>query len=222
MYSVLRNYLRRNADQNIENSISQRLREERFRFFTEYCSEFEAPVKIIDLGGSDYYWKSLKEKLNDRFKITVLNIEKQDVPNDINFILHDVRDLSFIKDSEFDIVYSNSLIEHINKDVELKKLADEIRRIGKKYFIQTPNYYFPFEPHFLFPFFQFLPESIKVNLAMKQSLGWYEKQTDIEKAREIVNSVRLLSKKELRKLFPGCKIYKEKYLFMNKSFILYN
>ena len=222
MYSKIRLYLLKNADQNNENSVSRIHREKRHRLFLNFCSEFESPVKVIDLGGSDYYWKNLPGAEIERFRITIVNKDDQSEGLNINFIKHDVRDLSFIKDKEFDIVFSNSLIEHISNDEELKKLADEIRRIGKKYFIQTPNYYFPVEPHFLFPFFQFLPENIKVNLAMKHSLGWFEKQTDIDKAKEIVNSVRLLKEKELRVLFPGCKIYKEKYFLLNKSFIVFN
>ncbi|MCY7360774.1 MAG: class I SAM-dependent methyltransferase, partial [Ignavibacteria bacterium] len=182
------------------------------------------PLKILDLGGSDYYWQSLNFTDNENYKIEILNIENQNTENfkNISFLKKDVRDLSFIEDKEYDLIYSNSLIEHLNNFDEQKKLAKEIQRTGKKYFIQTPNYYFPVEPHFLFPFFQFLSVDMKTKLISNFNLGWFEKQTDIVKARELANSIKLLKEKELKEIFPGCKIYKEKYFSLNKSFIAYN
>ena len=137
------------------------------------------------------------------------------------YLKKDVTDLSDFKDKEFDIVYSNSLIEHINTEDLQIKLAEDIRRIGKHYFIQTPNYYFPIEPHFLFPFFQYLPLNLRAALVKKFDLGWYDRQPDKVKAFELASSIKLLSQKELKKLFPDGNIYHEKYLFLNKSFIIY-
>lgn len=221
---MLKSYLLYNANQKNENSISSRQRKKRFEFFLKYCSELHKPLKILDLGGSDYYWQSLNFTDNENYKIEILNIENQNTENfkNISFLKKDVRDLSFIKDKEYDLIYSNSLIEHLNNFDEQKKLAKEIQRTGKKYFIQTPNYYFPVEPHFLFPFFQFLSVDMKTKLISNFNLGWFEKQTDIVKARELANSIKLLKEKELKEIFPGCKIYKEKYFSLNKSFIAYN
>jgi len=221
---MLKSYLLYNANQKNENSISSRQRKKRFEFFLKYCSELHKPLKILDLGGSDYYWQSLNFTDNENYKIEILNIENQNTENfkNISFLKNDVRDLSFIKDKEYDLIYSNSLIEHLNNFDEQKKLAKEIQRTGKKYFIQTPNYYFPVEPHFLFPFFQFLSVDMKTKLISNFNLGWFEKQTDIVKARELANSIKLLKEKELKEIFPGCKIYKEKYFSLNKSFIAYN
>jgi len=221
---MLKSYLLYNANQKNENSISSRQRKKRFEFFLKYCSELRKPLKILDLGGSDYYWQSLNFTDNENYKIEILNIENQNTENfkNISFLKNDVRDLSFIKDKEYDLIYSNSLIEHLNNFDEQKKLAKEIQRTGKKYFIQTPNYYFPVEPHFLFPFFQFLSVDMKTKLISNFNLGWFEKQTDIVKARELANSIKLLKEKELKEIFPGCKIYKEKYFSLNKSFIAYN
>jgi len=221
---MLKSYLLYNANQKNENSISSRQRKKRFEFFLKYCSELHKPLKILDLGGSDYYWQSLNFTDNENYKIEILNIENQNTENfkNISFLKKDVRDLSFIKDKEYDLIYSNSLIEHLNNFDEQKKLAKEIQRTGKKYFIQTPNYYFPVEPHFLFPFFQFLSVDMKTKLISNFNLGWFEKQIDIVKARELANSIKLLKEKELKEIFPGCKIYKEKYFSLNKSFIAYN
>lgn len=221
---MLRKYLLYNANQTNENSVSSKQRKKRFEYFKEYCSKLKKPLKIIDIGGSDYYWKSLGFNGDENFNIDIINIEDQMTESfkNISFIKKDVRDLGFIKDKEYDLVFSNSMIEHLRSFEEQKKLAKEIRRVGKNYFIQTPNYYFPVEPHFLLPFFQFLSDDMKTKLVNKFDLGWFKKQTDIVKAKELATSVNLLKEKDLKKLFPDCKIYREKYLLLNKSFIAHN
>lgn len=223
MLGRFKTYLLHNANQKNENSISDKSRAKRFEFFKEFCSDFQKPLKIIDLGGSDYHWRNSDFKNNKDYHITIVNTETQNLQDfrNVSFIKLDIKDLKFFDDREFDIVYSNSVLEHINNSEDQKKLAEEIKRIGRHYFIQTPNYYFPMEPHFLFPFFHFFPESIKIKLIMNYSPGWFEKQVDKNKASELAASIRLLKKNELEKLFPEGKIYSEKYLLMNKSFIIY-
>jgi len=93
--------------------------------------------------------------------------------------------------------------------------------VGKKYFIQTPNYYFPFEPHFLFIGFQFLPVKFRASLIRHFNLGWFKKEMDYKKSLEIAKSVRLLKKKEIQILFPDATIYREKFLCFTKSFLIY-
>lgn len=223
MFGKLRSYLLYNANQNNKDSVSYRLRNKRFEFFSGFCSRLDKPVNILDLGGSDYHWRNSRFRNNKNFQITIVNTEQQNVKDvcNLSFIKKDARELGYFSEKEYDLVYSNSLFEHINNFDEQKKLAEEIRRIGKHYFIQTPNFYFPLEPHFLFPFFQNLPEAARLKLVQKYDLGWFKKQTDETKARELINSVRLLKKRELKQMFPDGKVYSEKYLLLNKSFIIY-
>ncbi len=224
MFRRIKNYLLYNANQNNADSVSSKLRKKRLDFFLEYCNKFEKPMRILDLGGSDYFWRNSDFKNNIDYHITLININKQDTREfrNLSFIKRDVRDLKIFDDNEYDLVFSNSLIEHFNNFDEQKKLAAEIRRIGRHYFIQTPNYFFPVEPHFLFPFFQFLPESARTKLLTRYTLGWYKKQSEESGARELATSIRLLRRNELEKVFSDGKIYNEKYLFLNKSFIVYN
>ncbi|MBS1518260.1 MAG: class I SAM-dependent methyltransferase [Bacteroidetes bacterium] len=224
MSGIFREYFLKNADQNNINSISYRLRNKRKEIFLEFISKFERPVRILDLGGSGYFWKNLNLVNLDDLRILLVNTEFQDVEkySNIEFINKDVRDLSAYGDKEFDLVHSNSLIEHLGKKEEQKKLAEEIQRIGRHYFIQTPNYYFPVEPHFMFPFFQFLPLKSRAGLLMKHNLGWFEKKENISEAEELAKSIRLLKKSELKEFFSGAEIYSEKYFLFTKSFIVYN
>lgn len=223
MFEKLRSYLLYNANQNNERSISGKLREKRLKFFYDFCSNLGKPVKILDLGGSDYHWKNSEFINNKDFHITVVNIENQNTNElrNFSFIKRDVSDLSFFEDKEYDVVYSNSLIEHIENFSKQKKLAEEIVRIGKHFFVQTPNYYFPVEPHFLFPFFQFFPDRMKIMFIMRYDLGWYKKEKDKVKAAGLAASIHLLKEQELKEIFPEGKIYYEKYLSFKKSFIIY-
>ena len=116
----------------------------------------ERPVRILDVGGTEGYWKM--GKLNDdQVFVTLLNLTQVDVtmPN-MTSIAGDARKIQE-SDLSFDIVFSNSVIEHVGTYKDQMQMAKEVHRIGKHYFVQTPNKYFPLEPHFLFPFFQFLP-----------------------------------------------------------------
>ncbi|MCJ8283584.1 MAG: class I SAM-dependent methyltransferase [Rivularia sp. ALOHA_DT_140] len=141
-------------------------------------------------------------------------------PN-IKTAVGDATNLSQFGDKEFDIVFSNSVIEHLFIYDNQVKMASEIKRIGKRYFIQTPNKYFPIEPHFQFPLFQFFPLSMKVMLIRNFQLGWRKKAETKQKAVETVTEIRLLGIKELHNLFPNSKIYKEKFAGLTKSLTAY-
>lgn len=224
MIRKLRQYLVEQANQNNENSISNKLRKKRFEFFEDYSSKLKKPLHILDLGGSDYHWRNSNFANNKDYRITLVNIENQNLKglNNISFIKLDVSGLGYFRDREFELVYSNSLIEHLPSFDDQKKLAEEIMRIGMHYFVQTPNFNFPIEPHFLFPFFQYLSDETKVKLLMKHQLGWYEKQSSRDEALKLARSINMLNKNKLMQIFPGGKIIPEKYFALTKSFIVYN
>jgi hypothetical protein len=100
-------------------------------------------------------------------------------------------------------------------------MANEIRRVGRSFFVQTPNYRFFFEPHFLFPFFQFLPFGLRVFLAQHLPLGLEKRSPDYASAAARVRAIRLLTKAELTALFPEAQLYEERMLGMTKSFVVY-
>jgi len=185
--------------------------------------EIPKPIKILDAGGTENFWMQMDFINLTNVSVTLLNSDniKTTLPN-FSFVKGDARDLNMFKDNEFDVVFSNSVIEHVGNFEEQKKMANEIRRVGKRYFVQTPNYYFPIEPHFLFPFFQFLPVKVKIFLVMQFDMGWFEKCKSAEKASMLISSIRLLKKKKLEELFPFSKIYNEKLFGLTKSHIITN
>ena len=214
------------ADNRRTNSFAVKLRRKRFGLFIKLLESIKKEdIKILDVGGTVLFWENMnfieicKKK---KIEITILNLMQQASRYEfIKPIIGDARDLSRFKDKQFDIVFSNSVIEHITEYEGQKIMADEIRRVGQNYFIQTPNIYFPIEPHFLFPFFQFLPFTVKVSLLRCFDLGWYKKANSRQDAKAMAREIQLLNIKEFKAFFPEGEIYKEKLFGLTKSFIAY-
>jgi hypothetical protein len=200
-------------------SYANKFRRKRFRLFRKLLVGIPEPAKIIDLGGTVNYWKQMGLVNPEDALITILNIEsdEENLPN-TKFIQDDACNTE-LDLSDFDIIFSNSLIEHVGSEEKRKKMARLVISSGKPYYIQTPNYWFPFEPHFLFPIFQFLPRFFRIFLVKNFNMGWFKKCSDTAKAAGLVDSIHLLRVKELRELFPEAVIKKEKFLFITKSLI---
>ena len=121
-----------------------------------------------------------------------------------SFVVGDARDMPF-RDGEFDVVYCNSLIEHLEAE-DRARLAAEIRRVAGRWLVQTPNRWFPVEPHVLLPGYQFLPRPLQRRLARFGASGGYEE-------------IRLLGAGEMRRLFPDAVIVRERVGPLTKSLI---
>ncbi len=208
------------ADNRDEQSLAMQFRRKRFAFFQSLLSRLERPVHILDVGGTESYWKTMGMN-DDQVFVTLLNLTHENVT--VSHTTSIVGDARYIQmdDNSFDIVFSNSVIEHTGTFQDQLQMAKEVCRVGKRYFVQTPNRYFPLEPHFLFPFFQFLPLSVRARLLQNFDLGWFPKIPDMQKARQIVEGIRLLDKCEFASLFPSAALYEERVLGMTKSFIAY-
>jgi len=109
-------------------------------------------------------------------------------------------------DGEFDVAYCNSLIEHVARE-ERPRLASEVRRVARVFFVQTPNRWFPVEPHVLLPFFQFLPERLQRRLWRHGASG------------EPFHRIDLLDRAEMQALFPDAEILPERVGPLVKSWM---
>jgi hypothetical protein len=209
------------ADNENRKSFASQFRFKRFLFFLSLLDTLSRPVSILDIGGTQSYW-DMMNFTDGQVKITLLNLETQPTsgPGFVS-VAGDATDLSAYTDGSFDIVYSNSVIEHLfTKEAQIK-MANEIQRVGKNYFIQTPNYYFPIEPHWVFPFFQFLPFSWRVWMTRRFNLGHIGRISDAAKALKQVKEIQLLTDKEMSSLFPSSKLYREKFIGLTKSLVVY-
>jgi hypothetical protein len=209
------------ADKRVPTSLASKMRLKRNLRFREVISDLPRPLRILDVGGTQAVWETIGFAGRGDVFITLLNLEPQRPSyHNIVSVIGDARNMHFFADDEFDVVYSNSVIEHLGKIDDMKRTAREIRRVSNRYFLQTPYRYFPIEPHFTFPLFQFLPISWRVFLVMNLSIGWCGLVVPNRMLAEgIVRSIRLLSKRELRSFFPDANIVSEKFFGMTKSLL---
>ncbi len=212
------------GDNSNATSLANTMRRRRFAFFMSLLEGEPRPLRILDVGGEQQFWNIMGREHLEGINVTLFNLRAQPVSaGNFESVAGDARNLSRYENASFDVVFSNSVIEHLGPDfADQQRMADEIRRVGRRYFVQTPNRYFPLEPHFLTPGFQFMPVSVRVWLVSHFNVGWYDRIPDKLEAQREVESVALLSKGQLRQLFPEARIYKEKILGFTKSLVAYH
>lgn len=182
-------------------------------------------AKILDVGGRSSYWKILPPGVMEKNKVrvTVLNLACDLQGVDDDFFEHkagDACDLRDYPDNSFHIVHSNSVIEHVGGWPQMKAYAREVRRMAPKLFVQTPYYWFPMEPHYMMPFYHWLPKPFQVRLLRSFRLGNRGKARDLDDALTRLEDIpRMLDQKTFRFLFPDCHIAKERFFLLTKSMI---
>ncbi|MGH9446709.1 MAG: methyltransferase domain-containing protein, partial [Terriglobia bacterium] len=117
------------------------------------------------------------------------------------------------RDKSFDLVFSNAVIEHIIGEASQHRFAQEVMRVGKSWFVTTPNYWFPFESHYHLPFIQFLP--LRAQRSYNRLLG-----SHIPKGK--VQELALLSARQLRRLFPTSRIAGVRVTFWPETLVAYH
>jgi SAM-dependent methyltransferase len=205
-----------------------RCRRKRGDIFKQYLEPKEEDF-ILDVGGgtgahisrlipfikniyiADIDENKLKKSAEKGFKTVVLD-EDGTIPYEDNY---------------FDIIFCSSVIEHVTvdkKDIETiqtnkefrkiainrqKRFADEIRRVAKSYFVQTPYKYFPLESHSRLPFILvLLPRKLQIKVIKFFRKVWFARTTP---------DWNLLTVKDMKFLFPGAIIVKERAFFFTKS-----
>jgi hypothetical protein len=211
------------VDSSDPRSLSAKFRRKRFAFFSDLLLSVPKPIELLDVGGTTDFWEINGFANNRDIHITLLNLDSAPA-NHPNFttVIGDATAMTQFTDDQFDVVFSNSVIEHVGDYSRQRKMAEEIRRVGRRYFIQTPNFFFPVEPHFLFPAYHWLPLSMQIWLAMHVALGTYKKFDNADEAREAIQRIRLLTTKAMIELFPGAQVYHERLLGLIKSVSVYH
>jgi len=214
------------ANSTDKNSLGGWFRKRRFLFFEKSVSKIIAnkatPIRILDVGGVESYWINNGFQNKDKIIITLLNLTNESTNSlNITSTIGDATNLEQFMDNEFDIVFSNSVIEHLYNLENQVLMSKEVQRVGKYHFIQTPNKNFFIEPHYLLPFFQFIPKSIRYYILTKTRLS-RGMRWDKEYASQYLAEIELVSFTGLKRLFPHSKIHKETFLGMNKSFTAHN
>ena len=169
--------------------------------------------KIIDFGGLPYDWVDIGFK-GEVLCVSLSNIrEGKWGAGNIQYNKMNLLDNNF-KDKQFDVCYSNSLLEHVGKKNQ-KGIANEIMRVSKKFWVQIPYRYFLLEPHYRFPFFHELPQTAKHFIAKHWTPLFMKENYYLNE----VDSIYLPKYNEFKLLFQGADIKKEKFLGITKSLI---
>lgn len=128
----------------------------------EYVYGINGKVRVVDLGGRLDYWnivgRDFLEKNN--FRITLVNVPSVSCGPDDELFEHHIGDackLEEFSDSAFDIVHSNSVLEHVGDWKRITRVASESRRLAPWHFVQTPYFWFPIEPHYVRFCYHWLP-----------------------------------------------------------------
>jgi len=196
------------------------MRQRRFERFAALAERLPRPLRILDIGGRNRFWEQHGWAGRCDVHITLANIEHQDkVHPNIDPVYADATHLDDFADNNFDIVFSNSVIEHLATWDRQVAMAHEVRRVGKAYWVQTPNYWFPMEPHFRMFGWQWLPTELRVALLRRHTFGFRGRCPSYQHAFQVVSEVRLLKAKELELLFPDATLLAERLLGLVKSWI---
>lgn len=118
-------------------------------------------VRVLDLGCGRIGLRALvgDGPVEPQLDITGVDLQpRPDYPGP--FVQADAAEGLPFSDCEFDLVYCSSVIEHVPPD-RRQAFAAELRRVGRGFYVQTPAYSFPIEPHALLPFAHWLPVGVR-------------------------------------------------------------
>ncbi|ARN82425.1 class I SAM-dependent methyltransferase [Methylocystis bryophila] len=216
----------------IFEAISNSFRSNRDRLLRDVIIERRSGASgifnILDMGGSYKYWDRVGFDFLESANINVTCVnhissefyESERKTDRIKFVVADARNLDTYKDNAFDFVHSNSVIEHVGRWADMRAFAKEARRLAPSYYIQTPYFWFPIDPHFYrVPFYHWMPESLRLKITRKMKVGWALALPNLDDAMAAVESAVILDATQFRSLFPDAEVSFERFAFLPKSLI---
>lgn len=205
-------------DPNDPSSLSFQFRARRAILLREKM--LRAGRRILDLGGTANYWHrvGLDFLTNHGFEITIVNHVGSELgEGPFRLLVADACSLD-LPDHSFDLVHSNSVIEHVGSWDRMQMFAREIRRLAPAYYVQTPNWWFPIDPHFYrLPYFHWFSPNMRAKLLHYFPVAPSGRVATMERAREVVAGTQLLTAAQMKSLFPDAHLVKERMLGLAKS-----
>jgi hypothetical protein len=199
-------------------------RKKRMRQFVDEMNVNDQ-TQVLDVGGTSLNW-TLADVVP---RITFVNREvrparvaqeqRTAIEGNVRWVVGDAARLPFA-DASFDVVYSNAVMQYLGHIQVQEAMASEIMRVGKTYYVQTPNRWFPVEPDFLTLFIHYLPKRLQPTLLRYASLRGLMTRPDKQVCARWVSRVRMMSGKDVRQVFPNATIMRERFLGLTKSWIV--
>ncbi len=201
-------------------SLVGRLRAQRWELLVGTFPDL-GDMTVLDLGGVPEAWRASPVRPAALTVVNLIELSGGAADADVEVRTADAcQAAELFVGRHFDLVYSNSLIEHVGGHARRQQLADAVRTLGARHWVQTPYRYFPVEPHWWFPAFQFLPVRARAEIARHWSLGPRTSRGEsVASAVRSVQSVELLSVTEMASYFPTSTIRREHLAGMTKSLI---
>jgi hypothetical protein len=193
------------------------MRQRRWEWFRSAFPDIES-MSVIDLGGTAEAW--LRAPVRPAH-VHVVNLEAgpSDTPAWIRADQADACDLpSHIRNSNYDVVFSNSVIEHVGGHSQRMRFAEAVHKLADGHWVQTPYRYFPIEPHWLFPGFQFLPLPLRAEISHRWPLA-HTRSQDRQDGLQAAMGVELLGRTEMASYFPDSTLRTERVAGLVKSLI---
>jgi hypothetical protein len=207
----------RNRLVDAQGSVGERQRVRRWEWFAQTFTDVGS-MSVIDLGGTIEAWRRAPVHPAS-LHIINLELEPAEVPAWARIDRADACNLpTHIANGRYDLVFSNSVIEHVGGHSQRQRFADTIHTLADRHWVQTPYRYFPIEPHWLFPGFQFLPLSARARISRHWPLAHSPAKGREESVQQAM-SVELLSRTEMAFYFPRSTIGSERVLGIVKSLI---
>jgi SAM-dependent methyltransferase len=156
-------------------------------------------MRVVDIGCGALGLRALEPELD----ITgVDRIARPQYPGP--FVQADATQRLPFDDGAFDLAYASSVVEHIDP-VDRPAFAAEVRRVARGWFVQTPAWSFPIEPHALLPAAHWLPTALRKPYWRLGATGYWE-------------DIHLLRRAEVEALF-GEPVLAERVVGLVKSWI---
>lgn len=195
------------------------LRRRRHRELSRLLEALPPPVRVLDVGGSPFFWETVEAA--SRCRITLLNLDDAPDARDFrtsmfasfDFLFGDACDMPQVDTDSFDFVVCNSVLEHVGSWPRIQAAAHELTRVARHGWVQVPAVEFPIESHLMLPMLHWFNRSLQRR--MVQTVHG----VPADEARILVDRLNLLSKTEMRLLFRHATIWSERLCLLPKSHI---
>lgn len=206
------------ADESTSRSLGAWARGQRHALLVATFPDLDS-MRVLDLGGTAHYWCTAPIRPES---VVLLNPYGEESGVDwVRTVTGDACEPpAELRSDRFDLVFSNSTIEHVGGHERRQRFAESVRSLAPRAWVQTPNRYFPVEPHWMLPFGQFLPAGLRAATVRRWPIrpAGFPADDRRESLGQMLE-VDLLSESTLAWYFPEARILRERILGLTKSLV---